>query len=145
MKVTSATTTSTLGGLRPAERTVPSGFAPEMEAASAPVAAARASALGGVNSLDALLALQETLSPLERKKRALRRGGKILDALDDLKLAMLGEGVDADALTRLQSAVRDARSETDDPGLDDLLEQVEIRAAVELAKREAIAAGMRRT
>ena len=50
------------------------------------------------------------------------------------------EGVEGTALQLLQGAVREARGETQDAGLDEVLEQVELRAAVELAKRETRAA-----
>jgi hypothetical protein len=147
MKVTGAGPTNTLGGVRSADRSVATGFGPALEGAeeaAAPAATARASALGAVSSLDALLALQETLSPTERRRRAVRRAGKILDALDSLKLSLLGgEPTEAD-LQSLQTAVKEARAETQDPELEGLLEQIETRAAVELAKRDMTEARMRR-
>jgi hypothetical protein len=112
------------------------GFRPA-GAAEGSAPAAPAAAMTGVSSLEALLALQETLSPTERRRRAVRRGGRILDALDDLRLAVLGaDGLDDAALSGLASALREAREDTEDPSLEALLEQIEIRAAVELAKRE---------
>jgi hypothetical protein len=95
--------------------------------------------MGAVSTLDALLTLQEAPGPLERKRKAMRRATDILDALDDLKLNLLDEdAADVHAvLGRLQRSVREARNQTDDPGLEEVLEQVEVRAAVELAKREA--------
>ncbi len=117
----------------------------EASETATPAATARTTALGAVNSLDALLALQETLSPTERRRRAVRRAGKILDALDALKLSLLGgETPDAD-LQALQTAVKEARAETQDPGLEELLEQIETRAAVELAKRDMTEARRRRS
>lgn len=92
------------------------------------------SGMTGVASLDALLALQETSGPLERRKKALGRAGQILDVLDDLQLAVLDGQIPASALDRLVRAVRDQRQQTDDSGLEGLLDQIETRAAVELAK-----------
>jgi hypothetical protein len=92
------------------------------------------SGMTGVASLDALLALQETSGPLERRKKALGRAGRILDVLDDLQLAVLDGQIPASALDRLVRAVRDQRQQTDDSGLEGLLDQIETRAAVELAK-----------
>jgi hypothetical protein len=119
-------------------RSTGSGFAPEApsgsEAAASPARAGSAVALG---SLEALLALQETTSPLERRRRAVKRATHILDALDDLRTAVLDpDGLDGPVLQRLAGAVREARSETDDPQLESVLEEIEIRAAVEIAKRE---------
>lgn len=106
-------------------------------AAHGAAATARAGVTAGVGSLDALLALQQLEGPLERRKRSVRRAGRILDELDGMKLALLAEGPDTpDALARLQTAVRDERARTDDAGLEAVLDEVELRAAVELAKRE---------
>jgi hypothetical protein len=100
---------------------------------------ARAAGLGGVNSLDALLALQQLDGPLERRRRATGRANRILDVLDEVKLALL-EGGGGGSLDRLVDAVRQERSATDDPRLEGVLDEIETRAAVELAKREARAA-----
>jgi hypothetical protein len=113
---------------RPA-RDTEGGFAPS-------AAAERASGLAATTSLDLLLALQETLTPQEKRRRATKRGHGILDALDALKLAALdADGIESGVLQRLQEAVRTARDETEDPALEDVLDQIEVRAAVELAKR----------
>jgi hypothetical protein len=103
-------------------------------------AAARVTAAIGVGSLDALLALQEVGGPLERRRKAVRRAGVILDVLDDLKIAVLEGGVAPTTLGRLIEAVRQERGRTGEPGLDDVLEEIETRAAVELAKLEQHAA-----
>jgi len=147
MRVTGAGSTNALGSVRSADRPVDSGFGSALEEAgeaAAPAASARAEALGAINSLDVLLALQETLSPTERRRRAVRRAGKILDALDALKLSLLDGEPTATELQSLQTAVKEARAETEDPALEGLLEQIEIRAAVELAKRDMTEARMRR-
>ncbi len=147
MRVTGAGPPNALGPVRSAERPTESGFGSALEeagSAAAPAATARAEALGAIGSLDALLALQETLSPTERRRRAVRRAGKILDALDSLKLSLLGgEPTDTD-LQSLQTAIKETRAETEDPELEGLLEQIETRAAVELAKRDMTEARMRR-
>jgi hypothetical protein len=96
----------------------------------------RASGATGVSSLDALLALQEVGGPLERRRRAVRRAGRILDVLDEVKMALLDGGLPPAALERLMAAIREERGGTDDPGLEGLLNEIETRAAVELAKLE---------
>jgi len=97
---------------------------------------ARAVGPTGVASLDALLALQEVGGPLERRRRAVRRAGRILDVLDEVKLSLLEGGLPPAALDRLVSAIREERGGTDDPNLEGLLDEIETRAAVELAKLE---------
>ena len=98
--------------------------------------ASRLAAPVAVNSLDALLALQEVGGPLERRRKAVRRAGAILDVLDEVKLALLDGGLPARALEKLVSAVRLERGGADEPRLQSLLDEIETRAAVELAKIE---------
>jgi hypothetical protein len=102
----------------------------------APTQAAAAQGVSGVGSVDALIALQQVDSATERRRRAVRRAGRILDVLDEVKLALLDGEISASALTDLNAAVRDQRLEADDPGLQAVLRQIEARAAVELAKIE---------
>ncbi len=113
------------------------GFSVGQAGASAPASTvARASAPVGVAGLEALLALQEAEGPLERKRRAVRRAGRLLDVLDEVKLALLGGETSAPALQRLAQAVREERSGTEDARLEGILNEIESRAAVELAKAE---------
>jgi hypothetical protein len=97
---------------------------------------ARLAATTGIGSIDALLLLQEVGGPLERRRKAVRRAGQILDVLDEVKLALLDGGAPPEALDRLMTAVRQERARTDDPRLEEILNEIETRAAVELAKLE---------
>ncbi|THD59399.1 flagellar assembly protein FliX [Phenylobacterium sp.] len=90
----------------------------------------------GVMGVEALLALQDVGGPLERKRRAVRRAGRILDVLDDIKIGMLEGELSAGDLDRLRRAIRDERELTDDPHLEAVLDDIELRAAVEMAKLE---------
>jgi hypothetical protein len=95
-------------------------------------------AAAGVSGVEALMALQGVEDATERRRRAVRRGSGLLDRLDALKLAMLSGGSGEQALKALAGAVREARpSMEDDVGLRALLDQIDLRAAVELAKAEA--------
>lgn len=86
--------------------------------------------------VDALLALQDVGGPLERRRRAVSRAGRILDVLDEVKVALLGGELSLADLDRLSRAVREERAATDDPKLEAVLDEIELRAAVELAKLE---------
>jgi hypothetical protein len=89
-----------------------------------------------VGSLEALLALQEAPGPLERRRRAVRRAGRLLDVLDAVKLSLLdGESPEA-ALIALTGALADQRSKTDEEALEGVLDEIETRALVEQAKAE---------
>ena len=114
------------------------GFAlPTVSGAGPAAGVAQAGGVAGVGSLDALLALQADLDPMERKRRAVKRAGGLLDLLDALKIAVLDGEVSTGTLSRLKSAVREQREATDDPKLEAILNEIETRAAVEAAKLEA--------
>jgi hypothetical protein len=82
------------------------------------------------------MALQGVEGPLERRRRAIRRGGGLLDRLEELKLALLsGESGEA-ALDRLTRGLREERADEEDAGLKSVLDQIDLRASVELAKAE---------
>ena len=137
MKVTGSTSAASAAGARSVRSAgaAAGGFAP-IGAPGASDVSGPASVSGAhpVASLEALIALQEVGGPLERRRRAVRRAGGILDALDGLKLELLEGALTAGAIESLSRAVREQRSATEDPRLEALLDEVEIRAAVELAK-----------
>lgn len=139
MKVTGSSSVGSLASARGAAR--PSGgqggFAlPSVNSASAASDVARSVGVGGIGSLDALLALQDVGGPLERRRRAMGRAGRILDVLDEVKVALIDGAVSAGDLERLARAVREERMATDDPRLEGVLNEIETRAAVEMAKLE---------
>ena len=88
----------------------------------------------GIDGIDALLVLQGTTDPRDARRRAARRGLDLLDALDGLKAGLIAGRVTPGALSRIRRAVGEAGGATGDPGLDDVLAQVSLRAEVELAK-----------
>jgi hypothetical protein len=87
-----------------------------------------------VASLEAMLSLQEIVDPAERRRRAVKRGHRLLDELDGLKLALLDGAVTRSDLARLTGLIADQRESSGDPGLDEVLSQIDVRVAVELAK-----------
>ncbi len=140
MKVSGPSGSNAAGSARSAG---PSAGAPGFEPLMTPSAAGAsgvtaAGGVAGVSSLGALLALQEVGGPLERRRRAVGRAGKILEALEDLKLDLLEGRLSPHALETLTRSVREQRSLTDDPRLEGVLDEIETRAAVELAKLEGV-------
>jgi hypothetical protein len=136
MKVSSTSSTSataTSGGAKPAA----DGFGDLLNIGGAtPRAAASAvSGAAGVSSISALMALQGIGGP-EARARALRKGRRLLDALDRLQAALLGEGPTKRHLALLQGALAEQREASGDFGLDDTLNWAEVRVAVEAAKLE---------
>lgn len=125
--------TGASGGPRPAADGFRLLLPGEAGAARGPAAPASVGAMGGVTGVNGLLALQGVPSP-EARARALRKGRRLLDALDRLQLAMLGDGPRLGNLAQLQGALADPREPSGDPGLDEAVGWAEVRAAVEAAK-----------
>jgi flavin-binding protein dodecin len=84
-----------------------------------------------------LIALQAVGGSVERRRRAVRRADKILDLLDAVKVSLLEGEVPASALGDLVTAVQQTRDSTDNLGLETVLNEIETRAAVEIAKLQA--------
>ncbi len=95
-----------------------------------------ATAASGVSDVSSLMALQGIETATERRRRAIRRGGGLLDRLEELKLALLSGETGEASLDRLSRTLREERPDDDDPVLTSVLEQIDLRAAVELAKAE---------
>lgn len=135
MKVTGPSGPSSAQGARPARAS--GGFSvPSTAAATAASAPAAAAAASGVSGVSALMALQGVEDVTERRRRAIRRGGGLLDRLEELKLALLQGEAGEGALERLTRTLREERPMDADPGLNSLLDQIDLRAAVELAKAD---------
>ena len=96
--------------------------------------------IGGVSAatpltpLDALLAMQEAGTSTQGRSKGLSRGGRMLDLLDDVRHGLLRGAIPVSKLESLLTAVRSQRDHVDDPRLAEILDEIELRAAVELAK-----------
>jgi len=132
MRVYGANGTALASAPAAARRTATGSFTVSEQ--ETPQNTAGASSLRAVATVDALIALQGVEDPRERKKRAVARGRKALDMLDSLKLSLLDGSVDRPTLARLKVAAEGLTAETGDPGLDDVLAEIDLRVAVELAK-----------
>jgi hypothetical protein len=113
-----------------------SDFAKNLAESDATSGGNRASAPANLNPLAGLLAVQETEEPLEKRsrKRATQRASTILDELEEIRLGLLMGTVPMAKLEQLAQLVRAKREQFDDPKLQEILDDIELRAAVELAK-----------
>jgi len=102
--------------------------------ADAPQTSAPAVALRTLGGIDALIALQGIEDPVERRRRAVKHGRRALDALDELKLGLLEGSLDQAMLLRLKSVAADLKDGSGDEKLDQVLGEIDLRVAVELAK-----------
>jgi hypothetical protein len=83
-----------------------------------------------------MLALQEVGEVAERNRKARERGNAMLDRLEAIRIGLLDGVVSAETIAELGRLVRDPQDSAGDPRLAGLLDEIELRAAVELAKLE---------
>ena len=87
-----------------------------------------------VGAVDSLLALQEVGDAATGRSKGLKRASDLLDHLDEIRYGLLMGGLSKDSLQDLARSVRQQRAAVDDPRLAEVLDEIELRAAVELAK-----------
>jgi len=89
-----------------------------------------------VAGIDALLVAQAVGDAMEReeRRRLLRHGEDILDKLEELRHGLLAGSIPKDKLISLAQLVRARREQSPDPRLAAILDEIELRAEVELAK-----------
>lgn len=96
--------------------------------------AGSAASAAPAHDIGSLLALQAVEDPLVRKKKLVRRGNQLLDTLEDIKADLLVGRVSEGRINQLMALISQARDRAD-PRLDGVLDDIELRARVELAKR----------
>ena len=94
---------------------------------------------GRAGVIDGILALQEVDEDGSGSQKARERGEDILDRPDEIRHGLLVGSVNPKTPPRLLGRVRQQRETFTDPKLTEILEEIELRAAVELAKLGQIA------
>lgn len=89
-----------------------------------------------LGAIDSLLALQEVPDATARRREARKRGETLLDQLDEIRLGLLTGRLSRAQIERLASLVANRSGPLGAPELEAVLAEIELRAAVELAKFE---------
>lgn len=97
-------------------------------------AAAAVSGLNGLLSIQEVGAADDATSGRQRRTRLMQRGEDLLDRLEEVRLGLLLGAIPKDRLLDLARMVRERREQGQDRQLDALLDEIELRAEVELAK-----------
>lgn len=86
--------------------------------------------------VDALLAVQGAEDPTAgaAKKRMRKRAMVILDELEKLRMAMLSGNMTVGHMIDIADVVASHREKIMDPALTDIMDEIDLRAQVELAK-----------
>lgn len=106
-------------------------FRPATASASKP--AAPQVPISNASGIDAILALQGVDNSKQRRKQSMRHGHSMLDTLEEIKADLLIGNVSEGRLHRLMALVSRARQQAD-PDLEALIDDIDLRAQVELAK-----------
>jgi hypothetical protein len=140
MKVSGIGATAGAGQARKTAKTDKSssgGFAEKLaetfEAVEGPQAVDAPATVAGI---DALLAAQGVGDSTDgdQRRRMVRYGEDILDKLEELRHGLLMGAIPKDKLIALAQMVRSHRDSVADPRLAAVLDEIELRAEVELAK-----------
>lgn len=122
--------------LRRNDRTRPggSGFA---DALSGETAAS--GSLGGgaqIHGLNGLLSVQEVEDDAPDRRQAVARAEDLLDQLDALREGLLTGRIPQEQILHLMGRLKERGRDASDPRLAEAIAEIELRAAVELAKLE---------
>ena len=87
-------------------------------------------------SIEQLLSIQEIPAAASGAGRKASRqyGQFLLDRLEELRLGVLDGVLSKEQLARLAQTIRQRRQRSDDPRLNEILDEIELRAEVEIAK-----------
>jgi hypothetical protein len=101
---------------------------------TASVEVATVSGASALTAVDGILALQEVDDPTTGTKKAVKRANDMLDILEDMRLGLISGGVPLSKLNQLVKMVEARRDGFSDPQLTNLIDEIELRARVEIAK-----------
>ncbi len=95
---------------------------------------ARVGSVAPGNAVDGLLALQEVPDAADGRSKGLARGADLLDRLDEIRHALLRGAISRERLAELHRCVLAKKTVVDDARLGAILDEIDLRASVELAK-----------
>lgn len=127
-------------GVRRTGATESTGFAEALSEAEGVKAAQPTAPIATLNGVGSLLGINEVNDGEVRRRKAVKRGRFTLEALDQLRNALLLGTLPLSVLRNLERLVAEERAEITDPGLSAILDEIELRAAVEMAKLEVAGA-----
>lgn len=117
------------------------GFARHLEDSAGAAPAAAAGGVSAAGGIAGILSLQEVDDATTSRKRNVRHAETLLDRLDELRHALLMGTLSPSQLAELGRLVEIRLAAELDPGLSDLLADIDLRVRVEIAKYEAQSAG----
>ena len=90
--------------------------------------------LSSVSGMGSLLGVQEVDDATQRASKGRKRASQLLDQLDDVRMGLVNGVLSKDQLLRLSAMAQSEKTQVDDPRLNEILDDIDLRARVELAK-----------
>lgn len=91
----------------------------------------------GVSSLNSLLFMQEVGDEEYQRKEAVKHGFDVLKYLDNIRINLLCGTLSKETIFGLDSVLQKIRKNFNDPHLSKIIDEIELRAMVEIAKLES--------
>jgi hypothetical protein len=91
---------------------------------------------GPIAAVETILTLQSFDDSADGQSKGLAHGENLLDMLDQVRDGLLAGAIPRSTLTRLATAVSRRQESFVDPKLQSVLDEIDLRARVELAKLE---------
>ncbi|MDD3371253.1 MAG: flagellar assembly protein FliX [Alphaproteobacteria bacterium] len=88
----------------------------------------------GTSGISGILGVQEVEDALDHASKGRLRAEDILDRLEDLRIELLSGTISKEKLLQLSRIVSTRRASIKDPRLAEILDAIDLRAQVELAK-----------
>lgn len=108
-------------------------FADHLSDSSESQATSPSSAMSGIAGVMALQAAEHS-SEEESRGKALQQGQDMVETLEDLRRSLLLGEISSSQLQTIAQNLEQSRPNFTDPALNDMLDEIELRVAVELAK-----------
>lgn len=131
-----ATATAATGRKKKAAASSGTEFAEELRETSetsGTAAPVESSAVGGVDSIHTVQEVSDATDDQSRR-RARQYGDGILETLESIRRDLLSGGISKEKLAELAHTVRAERGASEDPRLNEIIDEIELRAKVEIAK-----------
>lgn len=133
-RISGTSSSKSVGKAKKTDKAGGPNFKSMVDAADDVVDVAPVQTAAPVGAVSALLFAQESGDQMAGQQKNKRRANDILDEMERLRLAILDGSIPLAQLHNIQRMVNQQRAQMNDPDLSALLDDIELRAAVELAK-----------
>jgi len=123
-------------GSQKAQRAKGAGFMDALKQAAQPQETKEIAETAMAQPVDSILTVQamQDSGDQESRKQSKQYGLELLDRLDEIRDGLLIGAIPKDKLMELAQSMRQQRRQSDDPQLNQIIDEIELRAEVEIAK-----------